>query len=56
MVLSPMQFVRQGANRIVRAAARSIPITAGQKVRLVYRQQDLSHCDLQQLVLPRGDS
>jgi hypothetical protein len=56
VVLSPMQLVGQFAHRIMRPASRPISVAAWQKIRLVYRQQDLRHCALQQLVLQRWDT
>ena len=50
-VLPILQLIRESLDRITRAATRTIPITAIEKVLLVNGLQDLCYCKLQQLVL-----
>ena len=51
MVSAKLQLLAQVPDRIVCAHPWPVAIAARQKIHLVYRQQDLRHCHLQQLVL-----
>ena len=51
VVSAELQLLAQVLERIVSAHPWPVAIAARQKVHFVYRQQDLRHCHLQQLVL-----